>query len=348
MEANEKIKIGITHGDINGISYEIILKSLKDSRIYSNFVPIIYGSPKVAAYYKKVFKYNSINITHIKDITEIEPETINMFNCVSNEIRVQIGKSTKEAGASSLQALQRAVADLKENKIDILITAPINKHNIQSEEFDFKGHTHYLKSEFESEDVVMLMVADKLRIAVATDHVPVRSISENLSIDLIHSKLQVLHQTLQRDFGILHPKIAVLGLNPHAGDNGLIGNEELEIIQPAITKAISEGIIVMGTYAADGFFGSHTYREFDAVLAMYHDQGLAPFKILSNGGGVNYTGGLPIVRTSPAHGTAYDIAGKHVAKHTSMKDAIYTAIDIYNNRKQFDQIKPLEKQSSEE
>lgn len=346
----EKIKkpiIAITHGDINGISYEVILKAFKDERVYSNFTPVIYGSPKVAAYYKKVMNLNSLNLNHVPNIDEVDPDMVNIINCVSNKIRVEIGKSTEMAGISSLNAIRHALIDYKKGKIDALVTAPINKHNIQSADFNFKGHTDFLKNEFALDDVLMLMVHENTRITLVTEHIPISEVAQSITEEKILSKLRLLKQTLKRDFKILDPKIAVFGLNPHSGDLGLIGAEDGEIIAPAIQKANEEGIIAMGPFAADGFFCSESFNDFDAILAMYHDQGLAPFKILAQGGGVNFTAGLPFVRTSPAHGTAYDIAGKNKSNPKSFIDALYCAYDIYLTRKEFDKIIPLQNNSKE-
>ena len=347
-QAIKKIKIGITHGDINGISYEIILKAFRDSRMLEFFTPVIYGSPKVAAYYKKVLKLSTVNLNHIKDATQADPDTVNIINCVSNKIRVEIGKATEMAGEAAVDALKAAVADLKQGKIDCLVTAPINKKTVQSEEFNFKGHTWYLANEFGAEDVLMLMVHDDLRVAVATDHIAIKDVAGALSVDLIVSKLKLIDKSLKNDFAKDRPLIAVLGLNPHAGDDGLIGDEEEKIIIPAIEKAKEEGLMVMGPYAADGFFASENYKNFDAILAMYHDQGLIPFKTLSLGKGVNYTAGLPIVRTSPDHGTAYNIAGLNKADADSFVNAMFLARKILFNRQLFQGIEPLQKQNMEE
>ncbi len=347
-EQNKKIIVGITHGDINGISYEIILKAFRDSRFYSNFTPVIYGSPKVAAYYKKVMDFHTINLNHVTNIADIDPDTINIIDCTSNKIKVEIGKSTEMAGEAAFRALEQAVGDIKNNQIDVLVTAPINKHNIQSEEFKFKGHTDYLKNNFNADDVAMFMIADDSRVAVLTEHIPIAQVAANITKERIVQKLKVLEKSLQKDFSIARPKIAVLGLNPHSGDIGLIGKEEIEIINPAIEQVNQEGMLVVGPYPADGFFGSYSHTKFDAVLAMYHDQGLIPFKVLANDGGVNFTAGLPIVRTSPAHGTAYNIAGRNLANPKSMRDAIYAAIDIYKKRKMFEEIKSLDKKNKAE
>ncbi len=346
-EKKKKPIVAITHGDINGISYEIILKALKDSRVYENFIPVIYGSPKVAAYYKKVMNMHSLTLNHIPRVDEADEDMINIINCVSNKIKVEIGKSTEMAGISSINALRHALVDVKHKKVDILVTAPINKFNIQSTDFDFKGHTDFLKNEFNVEDVLMLMINEDVKIALVTEHIALKDVAISISEEKILSKLRLLKQTMQKDFGINQPKIAVLGLNPHCSDNGLMGNEEEKIIIPAIKKANEENILAIGPFSSDGFFGSFAFKNYDAVLAMYHDQGLAPFKIIARGGGVNFTAGLPIVRTSPAHGTAYDIAGKNKANQKSLIDALYSAVDIWKTRQHFGNIQPLVKQNIE-
>ncbi len=334
--------IAITHGDINGINYEIILKTLVDVRVLELFTPIIYGSAKVIAYYKKILKITNISINICKDIETVVPKRINLINCADDNIRVEIGKSTKMAGISALESLKAAVTDLKRGAINIMVTAPINKYNINSEEFNFPGHTEYLEKEFNVEKTLMLMVAEKLKIGVVTGHVPIQKVAENITQDKILTKLQALNNSLKEDFAIRKPVIAVLGLNPHAGDNGILGTNEKETIIPAIEKANAEGIVALGPYPADGFFSSENFKKFDAILAMYHDQGLIPFKILAAGKGVNFTAGLPIIRTSPAHGTAYDIAGNDIAEHESFREAIYLAIDIERNRKMIQGIVPLQ------
>jgi len=348
IENNEKKPIiAITHGDINSISYEIMLKGLKDSRVYENFIPVIYGSPKVAAYYKKVLNYNSLNLNHISTVEEAEEGIINIINCVSNKVKVEIGKSTDIAGIASLNALRHVLVDIKQGKIDILVTAPINKFNIQNADFNFKGHTDFLKHEFDVDEVLMMMVKEDLRVVVATEHYPLSEISNVITEDLLLSKLRLIKKTLNIDFGINQPKIAVLGINPHCGDNGLIGKEDENVVIPAIKKANEENILAFGPFSADGFFGSSAQDKYDVVLAMYHDQGLIPFKILAREGGVNFTSGLPIVRTSPAHGTAYDIAGKNKANPKSFIDSLYTAYDIWKRREIFKNIRPLKKQDIE-
>jgi len=341
---NEKnLIVAITQGDINGIGFEVILKTFSDPRMTELFTPVIYGSPKVAAYYKKVLKSNT-NINIIKDINSVAYNKLNIINCNDENVRVEIGKSTKYAGVASYEALKSAVIDLKNQKTKIIVTAPINKNNIQLDNFHFPGHTEYFASEFNSPNVIMLMVYDKLKVGVVTGHIPLGEVSKVITKELIVEKLHILNETLKNDFAIRKPLIAVLGLNPHSGDNGVLGNEENDIVIPAIEEAGKKGIVALGPYAADGFFNQSNLERFDAVLAMYHDQGLIPFKIISEGNGVNYTAGLPIIRTSPAHGTAYDIVGKNIANHESFKEAIYLALDIYRNRLMVDNIVPLEKQ----
>ena len=330
-----KIRVGITHGDINGIGYEVIIKALADPRILEMCTPIVYGSSKVAAYYRKamdneIFTFNTVNTAK-----DANPKRANIINCVSDDVRVEIGKSTRQAGESSLAALVAAVRDLKAGDIDVVVTAPINKENIQSEGFSFPGHTEYFAKEFTTKNYLMLMVSDILKIGVATGHVPLNQVVGLITKERILSNLRVLHKVMLEDFSIRKPRIAVLGLNPHAGDGGLIGDEEQRVIMPALKQANEEGIIALGPYPADGFFGSGEFRKFDATLAMFHDQGLIPFKSLAFESGVNYTAGLPIIRTSPGHGTAYGIAGTGAASEESFRNAVYLAIDIYENRKRF-------------
>ncbi len=330
----EKIIIGITHGDVNGIAYEVILKALSDSRVYENlFTPVIYGSSKVAAYYRKQVDLSNLNLNVINSIEEAVPKRINIINCVDDGLKVEIGQATREAGKAAFEALERASADLESGFLSALVTAPIDKHTIQSEAFTFPGHTEYLEKKFGSESpALMLLVSDLLRVAVVTGHVPLDQVAFSLSKKLILQKLRVLHNTLKKDFSIVRPRIAVLGLNPHAGDNGIIGREEQDMIIPAMKEAEAERILCFGPYPADGFFGAARFNQFDAVLAMYHDQGLIPFKTIAMETGVNYTAGLPIVRTSPDHGTAYDLAGKNIASELSFREALYLACDIYKNR----------------
>jgi 4-hydroxythreonine-4-phosphate dehydrogenase len=341
---NNSPLIIITQGDTNGIGWEVILKTFSDPRILELITPVIYGSTKVASYYKKVLKINT-NLNIIRDINSVQSKKINIINCNDENIRVEIGKSTEIGGKAALEALNAAMIDIKNKKSKIIITAPINKDNIQLDNFIFPGHTEFFANEFNAKEVLMLMVYEKLKIGVVTGHIPVSKVSQEITKDKIVGKLQLLNKSLKHDFAIRRPLIAVLGLNPHSGDNGLIGNEEKDVIIPAIEQANSNGIVALGPYSADGFFNSQNLLKFDAILAMYHDQGLIPFKILSNGYGVNFTAGLPIIRTSPAHGTAYDIVGKDIASFESFKAAIYLALDINRNRKFVEDVIPLEKQS---
>jgi 4-hydroxythreonine-4-phosphate dehydrogenase len=341
----DTIKVGISHGDINGISYEVILKTLLDPRIMEMCTPIIYGSPKVAAYHRKALNINNLSLNHVRSAKEAGSGRAHVLNCINDDIRVELGKSTPDAGESSFMALDKAVTDLQEGQIDVLVTAPINKDNIQSEKFNFPGHTEFLAQRFNSPNFVMLMVSETMKVGLVTTHLPLSKVAEHITKEVILSKLRIISQSLQQDFAITRPRIAVFGLNPHAGDNGLLGKEEAEIIQPAIIQAKKEGIIALGPYPADGFFGSENYRKFDAILAMYHDQGLIPFKLASFERGVNYTAGLPFVRTSPAHGTAYELAGEDKASPDSFRQALYLALDIHKNRKIYEEISknPLKK-----
>jgi 4-hydroxythreonine-4-phosphate dehydrogenase len=326
------IKVGISHGDINGIGYEVIMKTLLDPRIMEMCIPIIYGSPKVAAYHRKALNINNLSLNHIRSPKEAGPQKAHVINCIDDNIRVELGKLTLSAGESSLMALERATDDLKQGMIDVLVTAPINKENIQSEKFNFPGHTEFLARKFNTTAYLMLMVSETMKVGLVTTHLPVAKVAENITSDAIVSKLKIISESLKQDFAVIRPRIAVLGLNPHAGDNGLLGNEENDVIIPAIERAKNDGIIAMGPYSSDGFFGSEDYRKFDAILAMYHDQGLIPFKLASFESGVNYTAGLPVVRTSPAHGTAFPIAGEGKASPDSFRQALYLAIDIFKNR----------------
>lgn len=332
------LRIGITHGDVNSVSYEVILKSLQDARIFELFTPVVYGSSKVASYHRKALDMADINFNIIKAANQAMDDKVNLVNVVTQEIKVELGQSSDVAGKAAFMALEAAVADLAQGSIDALVTGPINKQNIQSSEFTFPGHTEYLAQKFNARDVLMLMVSDSIRIGVITGHVPLRDVPSLITQELILHKLRIFHNSLTRDFGIRKPKIALLGLNPHAGDKGVIGVEEETTIIPAIRKAFDEGIMAFGPFPADGFFGTSQIKEFDGVLAMYHDQGLIPFKTLAFHNGVNFTAGLPVIRTSPAHGTAYEIAGKNIASEESFRAAIYLAIDIHRNRKIHEEI----------
>lgn len=331
---NKKLRIGITQGDINGVGYEVILKALADQNILEHCTPIIYGSAKAASFHKKSLGIDSYTITVSRNAEEINPHKINIINTSAEEPKVELGHATPEAGKSAFEALEKATSDLMDNKIDAIVTAPINKSTIQNEEFKFPGHTEYLENKAGSESL-MILASDRLRVALVTTHMPISKVSESITEETVLHKLRLLDKSLKEDLNIVRPRIAVLGLNPHAGDNGLLGREELEIIKPAIETAIREGIVCVGPLAADGLFGSGNFKNYDAVLAMYHDQGLAPFKALTTEQGVNITAGLKIVRTSPAHGTGYDITGKNIANELSMREAIYTAIHIVRNRAEY-------------
>jgi 4-hydroxythreonine-4-phosphate dehydrogenase len=339
MKEGKKLRIGITHGDINGIGCEVILKSLNDARVLELFTPVIYSSPKVIAYYRKALSLNNLNTHSVCSAEEAHNERINVVNCLNDEVRVEIGKSTPQGGEAAWASLQAAVSEMKNGLLDALVTAPINKYNIQSEQFHFPGHTEYLQSEFGNGDVLMLMVSDSLRMGILTGHASLAEVPALVIRDKLMSTLRLINRTMLEDFNISRPRIAVLSLNPHAGDNGLLGKEEQITIIPAIETAKKEGILAFGPYPSDGFFGSDNYRKFDVVLAMYHDQGMTAFKTLCFENGVNYTAGLPIVRTSPAHGTAYDLVGRDIASPESFRRALYMACDIATNRKQYHSLK---------
>jgi 4-hydroxythreonine-4-phosphate dehydrogenase len=330
---NNRIVVGITQGDINSISYEVIIKSLMDNRILDSFIPVVYGSPKVAAYHRKALNIDNFSFNTIKSVEEANPKKANIINCIDEDARVELGRLTTYAGMASVQALEMAVQDLANQKIDVLVTGPVNKQNIQSEKFSFAGHTEFLETRFKSEGALMFMINDLFRIGVVTGHIPVSKITEYITKDTVIRKLHIMNNSLIQDFGIRKPRIAVLGLNPHAGDNGIIGDDEQREIIPAIAAIRDENILAFGPFPADGFFGSANIAKFDGILAMYHDQGLIPFKAMNYDGGVNFTAGLSIIRTSPAHGTAFELAGKNQASPDSFRKAIYLACDIFTNRK---------------
>jgi len=336
--SNETVKVGISIGDINGVGMEVIMKTLADNRVTENITVIVYGSSKVTSYYKKTLRLHQFNFANANNASTAKINKANLINLWNEDIKITMGDSTSEGGAYALKSLEAATEDLAAGKIDVLVTAPINKNNIQSENFNFPGHTEYLTKYANADESLMLMIDENLRVGVATNHIPIKDVANELSKELIVRKAQLMHNTLTKDFGITNPKIAILGLNPHAGDNGLLGEEEEEIIIPALEKLNEEGILAFGPYAADGLFGSGNYIKFDGILAMYHDQGLVPFKALSGGRGVNFTAGLPIVRTSPDHGTAFDIVGKNKASEDSFRNAIFTAVDIYKSRKEFKEL----------
>ncbi|MEI6455903.1 MAG: 4-hydroxythreonine-4-phosphate dehydrogenase PdxA [bacterium] len=338
VEKEKRIRVGITHGDVNGVSYEIIIKTLQDQRLLENYTVIVYGSSKVASYHRKTLNINDFNFNLVKKADMAHPRRPNIINIHDEEIKIDLGKSTSIAGELSYLSLEAASEDLLKNNIDVIVTAPINKKNIQSQNFAFPGHTEYFAKKFNTNDVLMLMVNNKFRIGMVTGHIPVSKVSENLSEDLILRKLHILHQSLKRDFGVVRPRIAVLALNPHAGDDGLIGTEDKTILQPAIQRAYDQNILAFGPYPSDGFFGAATFRNFDGILAMYHDQGMIPFKLMSFEEGVNFTAGLPVIRTAPAHGTAYDLAGKNEASPEAFRNALYMACDIFANRQEYDEL----------
>ena len=333
----QRIKVAITHGDTNGVGYEVILKAFDDPQMLELCTPIIYGSPKVAAYHRKVLNLQT-NFTIIEKAEEAKEGKLNLLTTFDDEVKIELGTPAKEAGEAALAALDRAMTDYRSGLYDVIVTAPINKKTIQSNLFHFCGHTEYIESCVgDGNKALMILMNDVLKVALVTTHLPIKDVASAITKEAIVEKAILLNNSLKRDFGLTRPRIAVLALNPHAGDDGLLGKEENEVIMPAIAELESKGVMAFGPYAADGFFGSGNYRHYDAVLAMYHDQGLAPFKTLAQENGVNYTAGLPIVRTSPDHGTAYDIAGKGVADAQSFREAIYAAIDIYRNRKNYDE-----------
>lgn len=329
------IRVGITLGDLNGIGPEIIVKALRDNRILADFVPIVYGSNKIINHYKKLLNLQDFNYFTCKSAAEIHNKKVNVVNVWQEELTIEPGISNEIGGKYALLSLEQATKDLAEGKIDVLVTAPFSKENVAKAGFSFPGHTEYLAEMSGAADALMILVSGTLRVALVTTHIPIKEVSEKLLKDSIVSKIKAFDQSLRKDFGIVRPRIAVFGLNPHAGENGKIGEEEQQIILPAINQAKQEGILAFGPYPADGFFGSTQRQQFDGVLAMYHDQGLAAFKALCFNDGVNYTAGLPIVRTSPDHGTAFDIAGKLIADEQSLRSAIFLAIDVYRNRKSY-------------
>ena len=333
----QKVRVGISIGDINGIGPEVIIRTLSHPQIMELCTPVIYGSAKVIAYHKNVANLNSFNFSSQPSAERLNYHKANVINCWEDTVNINLGKATEEGGRCAHIALDRVVRDLKDGHVDVLVTGPINKHAMQLVNFPAPGHTEYLEKELGGK-ALMLMTSDRLKIAVVTGHIPLRDVAESITRDRVVNSLVALIKSLTVDFGIDKPKIAVLGLNPHASDNGLMGNEEEEILHPVIKEAKKNGHLVMGPYSADGFFGSGLYNKFDGVLAMYHDQALIPFKTLSFGEGVNYTAGLDHVRTSPDHGTAYDLVGKDQADERSFRHALYTAVDVFRRRKEFAEI----------
>lgn len=335
---HRKIRLGISVGDINGIGLEVIMKAFSDSRIFDLCTPVIYASSNYAMAYQKAIGMKNFSFNFVKPNGKINPKRANLINCWEGDVQLAIGEETADGGAYALKSLTAAVDALKNGEVDVLVTAPINKHNIQSEEFKFPGHTEYLAKEFDGEEALMFMVADNLRIGVVTGHIPLADVSSAITEEKILKKLDQMIGSLKADFNIRKPKIAVLGLNPHSGDKGVIGKEDDALIAPTVKKAFDSGKLVYGPYAADSFFASDAFGQFDAVLAMYHDQGLIPFKTMSFNKGVNYTAGLSIVRTSPDHGTAYDLAGKNEANESSFRAAVYEACKLYKNRTEYSRL----------
>jgi 4-hydroxythreonine-4-phosphate dehydrogenase len=334
VSAPNKPRIGITLGDINGIGPEVVLKALADHRIFALFTPVVFGSTKVISHFKKQLNIEDFNYTQVRNKGQYVPKSVNVITCWDDNLEINPGKASKETGKASYVALKQACDDLKEGLLDALVTAPIDKHTIHSEEFPFAGHTEFLTKFFGSTDSLMFMVSNTLRVGLVTEHIPVKDIAQSITKEKIESKLRIMEQSLRQDFGIQKPKIAVLGLNPHAGDGGLIGKEDEELIKPILVDLKNKGKLVFGPFPADGFFASGNYKKYDAVLSMYHDQGLVAFKALAFESGVNFTAGLPIVRTSPDHGTAYSMAGKNLASESSMREALYTACEIVTARKE--------------
>ena len=332
------IKVGITIGDLNGIGPEIIVKALHYNRILTDIVPVVYGSNKVISHYKKQLNLQEFNYLSCKSAADINPKKVNIINVWQEEVQVEPGVSNADGGKYALLSLEAATRDLAEGKIDVLVTAPFSKENVAKAGFNFPGHTEYLAEMSGAKEALMVLVSGNLRVALVTTHIPIKEISSKLQKDLIVSKIEAFEQSLKKDFGLIRPRIAVFGLNPHAGENGKIGEEEQQTIIPAIQAAKNKGVLAFGPYPADGFFGSPLRQQFDGVLAMYHDQGLTAFKALCFDDGVNFTAGLPIVRTSPDHGTAFDIAGKMEADEQSLRSAIFLAVDIYRKRKVFKEI----------
>lgn len=333
MKKDIKIKVGISVGDLNGIGAEVILKTFEDSRMLDFCTPVIFASTKVMSFYNKHFKTN-IKFQGISDLNKVLDGKINVYNIWKDSISIEFGKEDEEKGKLAIESLQKATTALKNNKIDVLVTAPINKHNVQSKTFNFPGHTDYLAKELGGKSL-MFMISENLRVGLLTDHLPVKDVASHITPKLIQDKVQIVYETLKKDFKINKPKIAVLAINPHAGDNGVIGKEDDDVLMPTLQKIKASGKLVFGPYSADSFFGSNNYQNFDAILASYHDQGLIPFKTITFGKGVNFTAGLSKVRTSPDHGTAYEIAGKGIADESSFKEAVFAAIQIYRNRTEY-------------
>lgn len=327
-----KPRIGISLGDLNGIGPEVVIKALADSRVTNLFTPVIYGSSRVLSFYKKIVNLEEFNYSQVKTKGQFAAKSINVVNCWEDQIEIIPGKASTDSGRAAWLALKTATQELKEGLLDALVTAPIDKHTIHSNDFPYKGHTEFLTEFFGVKDSLMLMVSETLRVGLVTGHIPIKDVAAQITKEKVETKLRLLEQSLKQDFGISKPKMAVLGLNPHAGDNGLIGTEDDQIIKPVVQDFKNKGKLVFGPLPADGFFATGQHGRFDGILAMYHDQGLVPFKSLSFDTGVNFTAGLPVVRTSPDHGTAYNLAGKNQAREQSMLKALFTAVDIVTSR----------------
>ncbi len=348
--SDKRVKAGITLGDFNGVSAEVILKTFNEPMMYDFCTPVLYGSSKVLAYHRQHLDLDKVNIQVVKDADTLHPKTLNVINCWEEDVIFNLGQASTKAGDCALLALDEALKDILAKKIDVLVTAPLNKSQVKPKGKEFTGHTGYITQRCGMTDSLMLLVSDRLRVALVTEHISIKEVAEQANAKKIYTKLEILNNTLKKDFAIPGPKIAVLGLNPHAGDGGLIGKEEKEVIAPTINKAQENGILAYGPYPSDGFFGSGQYKKFDAVFAMYHDQGLIAFKSISFDTGVNYTGGLPIIRTSPDHGTGYDITGKNLANHESFREAVFTAVDAFRKRRDYEEFAadPLKRRAVEQ
>ena len=350
MSESKTMKVGISCGDLNGIGLEVVLKAFEDNRMHQDITPVLYCGVKAVSHHRKALGLDDVQFLGVKSVNDIVPRKFNVVDLWEEDVAIEFGKPSGQQSKYAIQSLETAAQDLGQGKIDMLVTAPIDKHSMQQAGFGFPGHTEFLSHLAGSDSpVLMILVGDGLRVALVTGHLPINQVAEAVTVERILVKARLFHRSLQSDFGINSPRIALLGLNPHAGDGGAIGNEDKERIAPAVRRLQEEGINAMGPYPADGFFGNGSYKHFDGVLAMYHDQGLAPFKALSFGHGVNYTAGLPIVRTSPDHGTGMDIAGKGEADAGSLRHAVWLGLDIIQNRERWKRISanPLQPQKKE-
>lgn len=337
-QREDKIRVGITQGDINGVGLEVIIKTFQDNMMFDMCTPILYSSTRAISYHKKVLEADDFNYQRVDSADKAVPKRLNLINCTDDEPNIELGQANEDGGKFALLALKAASKDLKEGKIDVVVTAPVDKHSLDKVGFGFPGQTEFFTKEFGAQDSLMILVGEKLKVALVTGHVPVKDIASNITKELILKKLKIFNKSLKEDFGVRKPKIAVLSLNPHAGDKGVIGKEDDEIVRPALEEAERQNILAIGPYPADGLFGSRNFLNFDGILAMYHDQGLTPFKALCFDSGVNFTAGLPVIRTSPDHGTAYNIAGKNEAEPDSFRHAIYAACDIFRTRNEYKEL----------